>query len=94
MFNKTSTLSNVVNRRGLYRVWIRASEAAGAPFVSVWIDPEMRAFEPQVKAPFELPTESEHERQAAEGDARRVGHSGSRSLAFVAWALLILPAWS
>ena len=47
MFNSTSTLLNFANPQGLYRVWIRANEAQDAPLVSIWIDPEMRAFEPQ-----------------------------------------------
>ena len=45
MFNTKKTLQRFASRRPLYCVWIRAKEAADAPLVSIWIDPEMRAFE-------------------------------------------------
>jgi hypothetical protein len=98
MFNNTSTLPNFASRRGLYRVWIRANEAENAPLVSVWIDPEMSAFEPQLKAQCELPMESEHDCETAEEGAKSVRVLLSRAVAFVAavflYVLLIPPAWS
>lgn len=98
MFNEMNTLSNFVNRKGLYRVWIRANEAQGAPLVSIWIDPEMRAFEPQMKIPTEAPIEAEHGCQTAEGEARAPGSRFSFMLAvtiaFLVCALLIPSAWS
>jgi hypothetical protein len=98
MFNKISSLSTLENRRRLYRVWIHANEAENAPLVSVWIDREMRAFETQMRARFELPVESEQDCQAAEGDARGLRHFLSRTLAIMAavllFTLLIPPAWS
>ena len=58
----------------------------------------MRPFEPQVKARLELPIESEPDGHTGEGDARGVGHFLSRTLAFLAAALLcvlLIPrAWS
>jgi hypothetical protein len=30
---------------GLYQVWIRAGRGPNGPLVSVWIDPQMRAYE-------------------------------------------------
>lgn len=47
MFNDISNFTNVTARRGLYQVWIRAQEHENARLVAVWIDPQMRAFEPQ-----------------------------------------------
>jgi hypothetical protein len=98
MFNNTSTLPTLANGLGLYRVWIRANEAQNAPLVSVWIDPQMRAFEAQMKAPCALPIESEHDSQTADGGAQSVGHFLSRTVAFMAavlfCVLLIPPAWS
>lgn len=98
MFNSTNTLLNFANRQGLYRVWIRANEAQDAPLVSIWIDPEMRPFEPQVKGRCELPIEAEHDCHTAEGDARTPGSRPSLMLAVMTAALLcvllIPPAWS
>lgn len=45
MLSNNNILSNLASDRGLYRVWIRAHEGANASLVSVWIDPQMRAFE-------------------------------------------------
>ena len=36
--------SSVSPRTGLYCSWIRANDNPSAPLVSVWIDPQMRAF--------------------------------------------------
>jgi hypothetical protein len=98
MFNNTITLPNFANRQGLYRVWIRANEAQDAPLVSAWIDPEMRAFEAQMKDLCESPIESEHECRTPEGDSKSAGHFLARTLAFMAAValcmLLIPPAWS
>jgi hypothetical protein len=33
----------------LYCVWIRANDNPGAPLVSVWIDPQIRAFTQQAQ---------------------------------------------
>lgn len=58
MFNDTNAFANLLTGPGLYRVWIRANEAKSAPLVSIWIDPEMRVFEPQMKAESNLPLAS------------------------------------
>jgi hypothetical protein len=47
MFNAISNIENIVSRRGLYRVWIRAHEGQHAPLVSIWMDTAMTCFEPQ-----------------------------------------------
>lgn len=73
MFKNNSIFSNLLNRRGLYRVWIRANEAENAPLVSVWIDPEMRAFEAQIQTARDLPTSpvlvAKHDRHATDEDS-------------------------
>jgi hypothetical protein len=40
---------NLEARQSLYCVWIAAIEQPNAPLVSVWIDPAMRAFEPELQ---------------------------------------------
>jgi hypothetical protein len=32
-------------RRGLYRVWVALHDDGKAPLISIWIDPDLRAFE-------------------------------------------------
>jgi hypothetical protein len=45
MSNGINNFESFGARRGLYCVWIRAHEGQHAPLVSIWIDPQMRAFE-------------------------------------------------
>ena len=47
MFGDINNSESCVARGGLYRVWIRAREGQHPPLVSLWIDPTMKAFEPQ-----------------------------------------------
>jgi hypothetical protein len=47
MFNEINNIENIVSRRSLYCVWIRAREGQPAPLVSIWIDPAMTCFEPR-----------------------------------------------
>lgn len=49
MFSDKNSLHNRTPRRSLYCIWIRAHEGANAPLVSIWIDPEMKAFEPDIR---------------------------------------------
>jgi hypothetical protein len=49
MKNFTNYHQNVDERQCLYCVWIAASEQPGAPLVSVWIDPAMRALEQELQ---------------------------------------------
>lgn len=58
MFNDTNAFANLLTGPGLYRVWILANQAKSAPLVSIWIDPQMRVFEPQMKAESNLPLAS------------------------------------
>lgn len=54
-------------------MWIRANEAENAPLVSVWIDPEMRAFEAQIQTARDLPTSpvlvAKYDRHATDEDS-------------------------
>lgn len=42
-------MTNLVNRVGLYRVWVPMHDNGQAPLISIWIDPMMTAFEPRVR---------------------------------------------
>jgi hypothetical protein len=70
MKNFTNNHKNLDERQSLYCVWIAASEQPGAPLVSVWIDPAMRAFERELQSVnCEAPMASvghEHEDESAE----------------------------
>jgi hypothetical protein len=47
MFNFSNNLESFITHRGLYRVWVPMHDDGKAPLVSIWIDPGMKAFEPQ-----------------------------------------------
>jgi hypothetical protein len=47
MFNFSNNLESFITHRGLYRVWVSMHDDGKAPLVSIWIDPGMKAFEPQ-----------------------------------------------
>jgi hypothetical protein len=49
MFDIITNRKNLVPRKSLYCVWIRAQEGVNAPLIRVWIDPSMTMFESQVK---------------------------------------------
>ena len=73
MKNFTNNHKNLDERQSLYCVWIAASEQPGAPLVSVWIDPAMRALERELQeVNCEAPTAANagHEREGeSAGDA-------------------------
>jgi hypothetical protein len=43
--NNTTNVPKFNERRGLYRVWVPLHDDARAPLISIWIDPDLRAFE-------------------------------------------------
>jgi hypothetical protein len=45
MANNTTNFPKFNERRGLYRVWVPLHDDAKAPLISIWIDPDLRAFE-------------------------------------------------
>jgi hypothetical protein len=47
MCNNKNHFENSITHRGLYRVWLQTYENGTPRLVSVWIDPAMRAFQPQ-----------------------------------------------
>lgn len=42
-------MTNLINRVGLYRVWVPLRDDGRAPLISIWIDPMMTAFEPNAQ---------------------------------------------
>lgn len=73
MFKDTRNFDSLAPHHGLYCMWIRPHLGERAPLVSIWIDPEMRAFEAQVaREPCSSPVSpvvgSEVEGWAGEGD--------------------------
>ena len=94
-------------RQGLYRVWIRAHEGQHAPLVSIWIDPQMRAFEePRTEGTRDHAVNSfvrpEHDRQPGEQEqlqdqerdasVKRPLSLAASSLTLVFLCLFLLPA--
>ena len=48
MANNVKNVANLPKfneRRGLYRVWVPLHDDGKAPLISIWIDPNLRAFE-------------------------------------------------
>jgi hypothetical protein len=56
MSNFPENTNILESRRGLYMAWIRAHEGPDAPLVSVWIDPDMTAFEECCRGPVHDPS--------------------------------------
>jgi hypothetical protein len=50
MTNFTNNSTNFTPRTGLYRVWVSQHDDGKAPFVSIWMDPSMTAFEQQLRS--------------------------------------------
>ena len=50
MCNAKNNIENIATHRDIYRVWLRTHVNGTPQLVSVWIDPAMRAFEPQMVA--------------------------------------------
>lgn len=43
--NNTTNVPKFNERRRLHRVWVPLHDDGKAPLISIWIDPELRAFE-------------------------------------------------
>jgi hypothetical protein len=49
MANFTSNFENLTTHSGLYRIWVPLRDDSESPLVSIWVDPNFRAFEPCVE---------------------------------------------
>jgi hypothetical protein len=49
MTNRKDNCAGLINRSGLYRVWVPLHEDGKGPLISIWIDPAVTAFEPDAR---------------------------------------------
>lgn len=49
MTNLNSNFAVFTNRTGLYRVWVPLRDDGKGPLISIWIDPAVRALEPDAR---------------------------------------------
>ena len=61
--------SSVSPLTGLYCSWIRANDNPSAPLVSVWIDPQMRAFRETTGPDSSTPVNTEERQEIAQRKA-------------------------